>query len=334
MYVAATFDHGQPARRNSLESTPSPCSILEHFIDLLCVPSQRAEESSPEEHRWCACRTSTKGATTAPDTERAIRKAGKAWHSTRSRSNRKNRERPTLCPRLRTQSSCTRFGSGPSLAPRRGTRLNDPCSQLRSATRRAKSDVANKLVSMFLHELSRRVSQDWRIRVDSEEYEHLVRECFANRCPYCSCDLANTIAVIEHLDGMNRYRAGLHLPGNVLVACRKCNGEKRRDDARKILPDGLLGWEAFLSHNGANCASDCLTCKYWQTIWPDKSERIDRLGENLERVRSFRHSFPEFEAAIRRLSVKLPELLTKLYSDCQSFAETEIAALLEKVPTD
>ena len=119
--------------------------------------------------------------------------------------------------------------------------MTDPCSQLRSATRRAKSDVANKLISMCLHELSRRISHSWRVKVDSEDYERFVRERFANKCPYCSCDLASTIAVIEHLDGMNRYRAGLHVPGNVLVACRRCNSEKRRDDSRKTLPDGLLG---------------------------------------------------------------------------------------------
>jgi len=67
--------------------------------------------------------------------------------------------------------------------------MKDPTSQLRSATRRAKSDVANKLVSMFLHELSRRISRTWRMAADSEEYERVVRERFENRCPYCSCDI-------------------------------------------------------------------------------------------------------------------------------------------------
>ena len=85
--------------------------------------------------------------------------------------------------------------------------MRDPTSQLRSATRRAKSDVANKLISMCLHELSRRISEGWPIKVDGEEYEKLAREQFGNRCPYCSCDLSITGAVIEHLDGMNRYRA-------------------------------------------------------------------------------------------------------------------------------
>jgi hypothetical protein len=68
--------------------------------------------------------------------------------------------------------------------------VRDATSQLRSATRRAKSDVANKLVSMFLHELSRKIAEKWKLRVDGEEYEQIVRREFDNRCPYCLCVLA------------------------------------------------------------------------------------------------------------------------------------------------
>ena len=124
--------------------------------------------------------------------------------------------------------------------------MKDPTSQLRSATRRAKSDVANKLVSMFLHELSRSISQDWPHKVDHEEYGKLVRERFNNQCPYCCSDLANTACVIEHLDGMNRCRAGLHVAGNVLVACRRCNNEKRRDDSLPSLSLADSGWVILL----------------------------------------------------------------------------------------
>lgn len=208
--------------------------------------------------------------------------------------------------------------------------MRDPTSQLRSATRRAKSDVANKLISMFLHELSRKISQNWRIRVDSEEYQELVRSRFNNRCPYCSCNLAEAVSVIEHLDGMNRYRAGLHVPGNVLVACAKCNCEKRRDDSLKTLSLGRLGWESFLSHNGSRCGASCLTCLYWKGIWANDSERALRLSENLERIRTFRASFPDFEEVLPSVMETLPSLLTKVYSDCQIFAETEIKSLLER----
>ena len=208
--------------------------------------------------------------------------------------------------------------------------MKDPTSQIRFATRRAKSDVANKLISMVLHELSRRMSQDWPIKVDGEEYEKLVRERFNNRCPYCSSDLANTVSVIEHLDGMNRYRAGLHLPGNVLVACKKCNSEKRRDDSSKVLVLAESGWASFLSHDGTRCSPSCLTCGYWKGIWRDEEERKRRLGENRERIASFRSGFPELERIHCDLMETLPGLLTKLYSDCQSFAETEIKSLFER----
>ncbi len=208
--------------------------------------------------------------------------------------------------------------------------MKDQTSQLRSATRRAKSDVANKLVSMFLHELSRRVSATWKIKVDSEEYEELARTTFNNQCPYCSRQLADIAPVIEHLDGMNRYRAGLHVPGNVLVACRMCNSEKRRDDSLKILTIARTGWESFLSHDGTHCTSTCLTCAYWMRVWEDATERRTRMAGNLERIRLFRHGFQEFEGTVPALSETLPSVLTKLYSDCQSFAENEIRSLLAK----
>lgn len=208
--------------------------------------------------------------------------------------------------------------------------MKDPISKLRWATRRAKSDVANKLISMCLHELSRRISQDWPVKVDGEEYERLVRERFNNQCPYCSRDLTNTESVIEHLDGMNRYRAGLHVPGNVLVACRRCNSEKRRDDSLRILSLAGSGWESFLSHDGTRCLESCRTCRYWESIWEDATERRLRLSGNLERVRAFRSAFSEFEKVLPFHMKTQPALLTKLYSDCQAFAETEIKSLLER----
>jgi hypothetical protein len=209
--------------------------------------------------------------------------------------------------------------------------VKDPTAQLRSATRRAKSDVANKLISMFLHELSRRISENWPIKVDGEEYERLVRKWFNNRCPYCSRNLAETVSVIEHLDGMNRCRAGLHAPGNVLVACKKCNSEKRRDDSLRVLLLAKSGWESFLSHDGTRCAASCLTCQYWKSVWEDETERRLHLSENLERVRSFRGAFSEFEKILPTLTETLPTLLTKLYFDCQTFAETEIKSLLKSL---
>jgi hypothetical protein len=208
--------------------------------------------------------------------------------------------------------------------------VKDSASQLRSATRRAKSDVANKLISMFLHELSRSISRSWQIKLGSIEYENLVREWFENRCPYCRRNLAETDHVIEHLDGMNRYRAGLHVPGNVLVACKKCNGEKRRDDSLKALSLAAFGWASFLSHDGSGCLSKCNTCRYWKEIWSDQVERKLMLSQNLERIVLFRSKFSEFQMALPILTETLPALLTKLYIDCQVFAEKEIKLLLDR----
>jgi hypothetical protein len=207
--------------------------------------------------------------------------------------------------------------------------VKDSASKLRLATRRAKSDVANKLISMCLHEMSRRISQRWQIKVDGEEYEGLVRERFENRCPYCSCELTELNSVIEHLDGMNRYRAGLHVPGNVLVACKRCNSEKRRDDSLEVLSLAGTGWESFLCHDGTTCAASCRTCVYWGSLWSNELERKRRLDENLQKIRSFRSAFSEFEQILPALLETHPALLTKLYIDCQVFAEREIKSLLE-----
>jgi hypothetical protein len=209
--------------------------------------------------------------------------------------------------------------------------MNDPVSKLRSATRRAKSDVANKLVSMCLHEMSRKIGQTWSIRVDGEEYQNRVRECFGVQCPYCSRGLLQNDSIVEHLDGMNRLRVGLHLPGNVLVACKKCNSEKRRDDSQEILSLANSGWESFLSHDRTRCIASCRTCLYWEYVWPDPAERVVRLHQNIETIKKFRESFPELQQAVIAFARTHPALLSKLYLDCQRFAEREINFLLQGI---
>ena len=208
--------------------------------------------------------------------------------------------------------------------------MKHPSSQLRTATRRAKSDVANKLISMFLHELSQSISRTWKVKIGSAEYVEMVREAFGNLCPYCSCEMADATFIVEHLDGMNRLRAGLHVPGNVLVACKRCNNEKRRDDSLTVLSLAASGWESFLSHDGTRCKMLCPTCKYWATRWSDEAERKSRLSENLLRIRLFRNRFEEFQTVLPALHATLPALLAKSYLECQVFAETEIKSLLER----
>ena len=181
---------------------------------------------------------------------------------------------------------------------------------------------------MFLHELSRTASRDGSVRIESEAYAQSVRETFNGRCPYCGVDLLTVIPVVEHLDGMNRLRMGLHVAGNVLVSCKKCNNEKRRDDSLSVLKIADTGWESFLSHDG-RCSTACKTCAYWESIWPVHSERVSILAENRNRIRKFRGQFAEFETLRALISEALPTLVGKLYSDCQDFASHEIESLLD-----
>jgi hypothetical protein len=210
--------------------------------------------------------------------------------------------------------------------------LKDPASKLLKGNANAKSDVANKLISMFLHELSRSISRTCIVKVKSREYVEMVREGFNNRCPYCSRTLTWDSSIVEHLDGMNRRRAGLHVPGNVLVACKECNNRKRTDDSR---PKSLLlapsGWASFLSHDGTRCSPRCKTCEHWEQIWPDLTIRKARLNENLARIQLFRDRFTEFSYDLASVMETLPSRLIDLYSDCQIFAKSEIGSLLKEV---
>jgi hypothetical protein len=192
--------------------------------------------------------------------------------------------------------------------------------------------VANKLISMFLHELSRSVSRTCNLKVNSKEYVQMVRESFSNLCPYCSRSLTLDNSIVEHLDGMNRLRAGLHLPGNVLVACKECNNRKRTDDSR---PATLLlapsGWASFLSHDGTHSTVKCKTCEYWERIWPDATERKAKLKDSLAKIQLFRNRFAGISYDLSALVTTLPSDLIDLYSNCQTFAETQIDSLLKEV---
>ena len=64
----------------------------------------------------------------------------------------------------------------------------DSAKALKSATGRAKSDVANKLVSMFLHEVSRRACVAEGMTVSNPDYLRAVVDVFGHRCLYCGCD--------------------------------------------------------------------------------------------------------------------------------------------------
>lgn len=205
----------------------------------------------------------------------------------------------------------------------------DTAKYLGRATARAKSDVANKMVSMFLHEISRRIVTEVGLRVTDSVYVKAVTEIFGDKCAYCRRSLELNGAAVEHLDGMNRFRVGLHIPGNVTIACVTCNREKRRDDQLKNLMLAESGWESFLSHDSKTCTSACNTCKYWKSVWPDQCYRNEMLEQSRERIIEFRNQY----SAILHWSVQahfhLRENLEVLYRDCQKFAMMRINALAD-----
>lgn len=202
---------------------------------------------------------------------------------------------------------------------------------LRKATLRAKSDVANKLVSMFLHDVSRKISASLDVNVTDPRYTDAVVAKFGTTCCYCAKPLENDRAAVEHLDGMNRFRAGLHIPGNVIVSCKKCNNEKRRDDQLRELKLAKSGWESFLSHNSTKCGDGCNNCEYWRSVWPDDNQRVNNLNDTRRRITEFRD---EYEQATRLSQIALPSLheeLEKIYRECQTFATNCIKGAVDNV---
>ncbi len=206
----------------------------------------------------------------------------------------------------------------------------DVATALRKSTGRAKSDVANKLVSMFLHEISRKVCSEGGMLVSDPRYADSVVAAFGQNCLYCGLELAASSGpVVEHLNGMNRFSVGLHVPGNVAMSCKTCNNKKRDDDQKLSLAEN--GWESFLSHDGNLCGAACRTCAYWRRIWPDEEMRRETLAVRRERVFKFQVPYKRFidwsAVARKTLQVKI-EIL---YRDCQRFASDEIKKLADEV---
>lgn len=201
----------------------------------------------------------------------------------------------------------------------------DVTKALKKSTTRAKSDVANKLVSMFLHDVSRKACLAGGMQVSDPRYAEAVLAVFGHDCLYCGKELESDRATVEHLNGMNRASVGLHVPGNVAMACKRCNNEKRQDD--QLLPLAENGWESFLSHDGTRCALGCKACAYWIGIWPDTSLRQEALMATRERILRFQEPFSHYVQWSSSARGSLKEKIETLYRDCQKFATDEIGKL-------
>lgn len=201
---------------------------------------------------------------------------------------------------------------------------------LRKATSRAKSDVANKLVSMFLHGLSRKICSSIKLSITDVQYAEAVDSAFGSNCCYCYRPLEKDRTAIEHLEGMNRFRLGLHIPGNVILACKRCNSEKRRDDQLHQLTLAEFGWESFLSHDSMRCAATCNTCHYWETVWPDLTERAERMKNARQKIGSFRSQYPTSLQWSHDARTILKPTVDSLYRGCQEFATTQIRTTVDE----
>ena len=206
----------------------------------------------------------------------------------------------------------------------------DVSKHLGRATMRAKSDVANKLVGMFLHEVSRKITVKMGMSVRDARYAVSVTDSFGTGCLYCGRALEMDRAAVEHLDGMNRFRGGLHIPGNVALSCVRCNREKRRDDQTVKLHLAPSGWESFLAHDGTLCPAKCMNCNYWRGMWPDSGERIIMLAGIRIRISEFRDLHSEGIRANELLRPSLIAHLHEVYRDCQTFATESIRRRTEE----
>ena len=216
-------------------------------------------------------------------------------------------------------------------ATRQGAFVSFPASAyLRKATSRAKSDVANKLVSMFLHDLSRKICASLKLSVTDGQYAMAVEAAFGSNCCDCYQPLEEDRTSVEHLDGMNRFRLGLHIPGNVILACKRCNGEKRRDDQLDQLTLAESGWESFLSHDSTRCGATCNTCRYWKIVWPDSLERAEKLKNARLKIATFRSQYPASLLWGRGSQTVLRQTADSLYRGCQEFAISQIRKTVDE----
>lgn len=200
----------------------------------------------------------------------------------------------------------------------------DTAAYLRKATSRAKSDVANKLISMLLHEFSRRVVATVGQSANDPSYARDVASIFGDKCAYCQRVLEPDRAAVEHLEGMNRFRIGLHVPGNVVVSCKKCNSAKRQDDQRVLLSIAESGWETFLSHDGTKCPAGCQGCAYWAAVWPDAHERRSQLEASREKISKFRSLYATSSDWSARTRAAYKDQINILYKACQESANSQI----------
>ena len=170
--------------------------------------------------------------------------------------------------------------------------------------------------------------------VSDSSYHQAVVKTFGHKCAYGERTLEADRAAVEHLDGMNRFRVGLHIVGNVLVSCKRCNNQKRSDESRIELPLASSGWESYLAHDGSRCVNGCKTCAYWEGVWLDRETRAQKMILACKRITAFRAQFPKAVLCGERARSKHQSIVEDLYRDGQEFASTIIKKSVSSALTD
>jgi HNH endonuclease len=101
---------------------------------------------------------------------------------------------------------------------------------------RAKSDIANMAIRIFLQEMGRAYDEERQLPpYNSKQHFPTVRQFFEERCCYCGMDFASTAAHQDHLIPVNKTDLGLHAWGNIVPACQECNAKKHGSDWRDFI---------------------------------------------------------------------------------------------------
>lgn len=93
---------------------------------------------------------------------------------------------------------------------------------------RARSDIANTALRIFLQEMGSAYDEERGLKVyDGKKHFPEVRKFFGERCCYCGDKLVTGRIAQDHLIAMNKTDLGLHAWGNVVPACQDCNAKKQ-----------------------------------------------------------------------------------------------------------
>lgn len=140
--------------------------------------------------------------------------------------------------------------------------------------------------------LMRRALADLIDRPPGEPEQRRLREYFEHRCAYCSAAAGLRDGHIDHAEPK-----GGNSVGNLLLACKICNGDEKRE----------MHWEEFLQRK---CSADrALYEQRWQRIraWMDANPRPPKVNS------------PEVEVALQSAYAAI-ETFAKAYGEVRRAA--------------